>query len=147
MVDRECLICAGGVALLLFVSGCIGPADNAPDGNSLRTCPASDARIGQTATLSTLAHGVSGVARIVDDCTIAIENFTYDGGGPEVVVYGDSDRTFSSPLILSANINGTVYSGHTLTVQIPEGATLDEVRAIAIWCVDFDINFGDAEFP
>lgn len=132
---------------LLAGAGCVQMAPPTSNGNlNSRTCTALDARVGQSAMLRTLSHAVSGQAVIVDDCTIEIRNFTYDGGGPNVVVYVDRDLNFANPLIISANLSGTTFTGETLTVQLPESASLDDARAIAIWCTDFDVNFGDGVF-
>lgn len=147
MNGRILLSVLGVCAVLLH--GCMMNTTNPPQNdnqNLARSCDANDSRVGQTAQLSTLRHNVSGTAVIVDDCTIEIRNFTYDGGGPNVVVYADVDRNFNTPLILSEDISGTVFNGETLTVQSPESASLDDVRAISIWCLQFDVNFGDGLF-
>ncbi len=104
------------------------------------------ARIGQTAPLTGFYHNVSGTARIVDDRTIAFENFNYDGGGPDVRIYGDTSTGFSSPVVLSGDIGGHNYVNETLTVTLPDGVTLDDINAVAVWCVIFDIDFGHGTF-
>lgn len=131
-------------ALTLLIAGCaLAP----PPAEPLAECTAADARIGQTAPLRTYFHSVSGTARIVNDCTIEIQDFTYDGGGLDVRVYGARDLSFSDPVILSRDLRRPGgYRSATLTVQLPEGVTLDDVRAIAIWCVAVDVNFGDGAF-
>lgn len=121
-------------------------ADNTSNDNPATGGGTTDPRIGQTAALRTYFHGVSGTARIVDDRTIVIEDFFYDGGGPDVRIYGDSDDGFASPVVLSADIGGAPHVGGTLTLNLPSGVTLDDVRAIAVWCVIFDVNFGDGVF-
>ena len=132
-----------GVGLVL--PGCIGAPDPQP---STQTCTSTDSRVGQVGTFRTLFHGVSGTARIVDDCTISIEHFNYDGGGLDVRVYGGRDSTFRDAVILSSDLRRPGgYRDETLTVRLPDGVTLDDVRAIAIWCVVVDVNFGDAVFP
>ena len=124
--------------------GCMFAPD--PEPRSVE-CAADDARVGQSAELRTYFHSVSGTARIVDDCTIVIENFTYDGGGLDVRVYGGTDLSFQDAVILSSDLRRPGgYRNETLTVRFPADVTLDDVRAIAIWCIVVDANFGDAEF-
>lgn len=128
----------------IALSGCAPAPTAAPMGQS---CTSDHPRVGQSAQLQTYSHDVSGVARVVDDCTIVIENFTYDGGGPNVRVYGGTDRTFQTFITLSPHIGRLGgYENETLTVNLPDGVTLDDIAAISIWCVDFDINFGDGVF-
>ena len=128
------------------LSGCTYPVTSPDNNANPRSCSATDSRIGQTAVFRTLAHDVAGQAVIVDDCTIEIRNFVYDGGGPNVVVYVAKDLSFANALTISENLSGTPYNGGTLTVQLPENASLDDARAISIWCIDFAVNFGDGTF-
>ncbi|WP_053982136.1 DM13 domain-containing protein [Marinagarivorans algicola] len=119
------------------------------------TCDATSARIGQTAELRTLQHGVSGTATIVDDCTIKISNFNYDGQGVDVEFYA------SANIAEFANNNGSYYSitpnrnflrqsqpyvNEEVIITLPAGRTLDTIGAISLWCVDFDIDFGSGSF-
>ncbi|MDP6943568.1 MAG: DM13 domain-containing protein, partial [Myxococcota bacterium] len=64
-------------------------------------CEATHPRVGMTATLSTLFHGVSGVATIVDDCTIMLEQFHFDGNGIEVRVYAGQGGDYTSGFSVS----------------------------------------------
>ncbi len=45
------------------------------------TCTKTHPLVGSSVALSSIAHSVSGTVRVVDDCTIEINNFSYDGGG------------------------------------------------------------------
>lgn len=120
-------------------------SNNSNDNTNSSGGDSSD-RIGQTAPLTGFYHNVSGTARIVDERTIAFENFTYDGGGPDVRIYGDTSTSFSSPVVLSGDIGGHNYVNETLTVTLPDGVTLDDINAVAVWCVIFDIDFGHGTF-
>ncbi len=55
---------------------------------SLSGCTKKHSTIGQVATLSTRSHGVAGQATIINDCTIKMTNFSFDGGGLDVYFYG-----------------------------------------------------------
>lgn len=104
---------------------------------------------GWEAQLSTASHNVSGTVRIIDQDTLSVENFTYDGGGPAVYFYLGADNThndFSHGIPAGPLLTGTVYQNDTLTIDLPPGYTLDEFDAISVWCVDFQVNFGSGRF-
>ena len=110
-------------------------------------CGGDDPRVGYEAALSPRAHDVSGTARIVDNCTIVIEDFNYDGGGIVVEVYGFQDLEFTSGVSLSGNLlRDEPYVNETLMVPLPDGVTLDDVPVISIWCVAVSMSFGEGAF-
>lgn len=115
-------------------------------GGERRECTSTHAKIGQTATLTMHAHGVSGTARIVDDCTIVFEHFNYDGGGIDVRVYGGVGGDYEHGFVISPNILGTAYTDGTLEVQLPVGKTLDDLDGISVWCVAAELSLGDGLF-
>jgi cytochrome c len=54
-----------------------------------RQCSENDhEKVGLVANLSTLAHRFSGRAEIIDNSTIQITNFNFEGNAPNVVFYG-----------------------------------------------------------
>jgi hypothetical protein len=106
-------------------------------------------RAGWEAQLSTFSHDVAGTVRIVDEDTLEIEGFTYDGDGPGVYFYLGEDNSaasFGAGLGVGPLLTGTVYNDDMLTVDLPEGVTLDGYNAVSVWCVDFSVNFGSGEF-
>ncbi len=124
-----------------------------PDENDLpddleRQCDSTHPSVGRSGVFSDFSHDIGGVATIVDDCTIEISAFAFDGGGINVQVYaglgGDYDNGFSisGDLRRAGGYDGT----ETIFVQLPEGRTLDELDGVSIWCVPVGINFGDARF-
>lgn len=137
--------CLAGV---LF--GCTGsPVTSGPDADA----PADDPRVGYVAELTNrFIHGVSGTARIVDNRTIVIENFNFDGLGVPPAVVGIVNEDFAKPTILLGNIfNPAGYHNATLWVPLPEGVTLDDVPMISISCLGgvaaFQYgNFGEGYF-
>ena len=111
-------------------------------------CVVSYARKGWTATLSSLAHGVSGTATIVDERTIRFNNFRYDGNGPRVYAYlgrMDSPDAFASGRSIGDPLRQP-YNNEVLELRLPEGQTLDDYNAVSIWCVAFNANFGSGSF-
>ena len=103
-------------------------------------------KIGQTATLSTLAHRVSGVAKVVDDCTIEVANFNYDGGGLQFVyAYGVLNTNYAAGFIVGPNIRGTAYNNQLLVIELKSG-DIDKMNSISIWCTEARVSFGDGIF-
>jgi hypothetical protein len=113
--------------------------------------PAAYARAGWSLNLSTLAHGVSGTATIIDEHTVVLNNFNYDGGGPQVYAYlavTDTRNAYYGgipigPLLTRPN---QPYVSQTLTLTLPSTQTLDAYNALSIWCVDFGVIFGSGTF-
>lgn len=111
------------------------------------TCSATDASIGQTADLITRFHGVTGTATIIDDCTIEISNFHFDGGGIDVRVYGALNANYDSGFIIGENlVRSTEYAGETLRLTLPIEYTLADINSLSIWCVPIGVSFGDGAF-
>jgi len=118
------------------------------NGQTMAACEKTHAKIGYNGLFSTLAHNVAGQATIIDDCTIEISNFDYDGGGPEVYFYGAKDHQYGSneAFAFSLKLNGVVHQNETLTIRLPDNKTLDDLTGISVWCVEFGADFGNMEF-
>jgi Electron transfer DM13 len=143
------------VALPLALAACGGggsdsaasaPAATAAPAALSTACTKTNAKVGQIATLSTRSHGVKGQAKVVDDCTIEISNFSYDGGGlSKVFVYGAKGGNYAAGFPVGVNLKGTVFNNQTLKVSLQAG-DLDKLDGISIWCTDANANFGDGTF-
>ena len=110
-------------------------------------CAATHPKVGMTATLSTFAHGVSGTATIVDDCTIELTDFNFDGNGIDIRVYGAAAGDYKSGFAISDNLKNfpTGYEGATMRLNIGEHS-LDGIDGVSIWCVPVGVSFGDGLF-
>lgn len=105
--------------------------------------------IGYQASLSTRSHDVSGTVTVLDADTLLVEDFVFDGGGVSVFFYlGTSEATFSNGLEIGPQLLGTVFDGtqDSFTIDLPAGMTVDGYNAISVWCVAFDVSFGDGTF-
>ena len=126
------------------------PRTGSDGGNmsELRECDATHTKIGQVAVFTTRYHNVGGTATIIDDCTIQIDNFTYDGQGVDVRFYSGLGGNYAGGFSMSKEDlhRNSSYNGETVYAQLPEGRSLDELDGISVWCVDFAINFGDGTF-
>lgn len=111
-------------------------------------CSSSHSKVGQTGLFSTFDHGVTGNLTVIDDCTIEISGFSYDGGGPQVYFYAGTNSNYQSPdaFRFSKLLTGTSFSNKTVTLVIPVGKSLDDFNSLSVWCVDFNANFGDVVF-
>jgi hypothetical protein len=105
-------------------------------------------RANWVATLSTLQHRVSGTVTIVDERTLRLDNFNYDGTAPAVYVYAtivDSRASQIAGRSVGPELKQALTNA-SFTVQLPLGQTLDAYGAVSIWCADFRVNFGSGTF-
>ena len=118
------------------------------DSTSAYSCDNSDhPKVGQLAILSTLHHMVSGQVSILDNCTLEVTSFTYDGEGPTVYFYGGIDNDYvDKGFAIGPQINGQAYNNATLTLKLESPSQLDEMNGISVWCYDFAVSFGDGLF-
>lgn len=109
-------------------------------------CTSDDPRVGTQVALKGYAHGVGGRVAIVDDCTIELRDFVFDGGGLDVRAIGSVAGDFESGTILSEDLRRAGgYQKETVTVPLPVGVSLDDVLSLSIWCVPAGANFGAAD--
>ncbi len=108
-------------------------------------------KVGWRAELSTIEEDVSGSVAIVDEDTVRIDDFTYNGGGISVYFYlGSSDTAsaFRSGLRIGPQLLGTTFDGSQapLIIDLPAGETLEGWQAISVWCEVAGVSFGSGEF-
>ncbi|CAN5228549.1 hypothetical protein BH23VER1_BH23VER1_06780 [soil metagenome] len=106
---------------------------------------------GWEAILSTDFHQVSGRVTVIDEDTVMVEDFVYDGQGIDVYFYlgsEDSRPSFASGLQIGPQLLGTVYdgSGGPLVIDLPDGQSLQGYGAISVWCTAADVSFGSGTF-
>lgn len=114
---------------------------------STSSCSDSDhPKVGLVANLSTIAHNVSGRAEIIDNCTIEVTNFNFDGNAPNVVFYGAADGNYNNGYTISERLDGTPFVNATYTITLNSPLELNNLDGISVWCVEFSANFGDGLF-
>ena len=104
---------------------------------------------GWTADLATHFHGVAGLVTVVDEDTLRVEDFYYDGTGIDVYFYLGAENTagaFNSGLSVGPQLLGPPFNGAELLFDLPVGETIDGWNAISVWCVTVGVSFGDAVF-
>ncbi|XP_017847910.1 protein Skeletor, isoforms B/C [Drosophila busckii] len=104
--------------------------------------------------LTRLHHGVSGDVYAVDSRTIFIKKFNYDGEAPAAYFYvGNTARPSNEGAArLRDERGGTAaltrrYRNKDITLSLPEGKTLRDVKWFSVWCDEFAVNFGDVAIP
>jgi hypothetical protein len=114
---------------------------------SAQACGAkTNAKVGKTLNLSTRGHGVSGTATVIDNCTIQLSNFNYDGGGlQDVYVWGAKGGNYGGGFRIGSNLFGTPRANASLAVTLQAG-DLDKLDGISIWCEGARVSFGDGLF-
>ncbi|XP_048486593.1 protein Skeletor, isoforms B/C isoform X3 [Plutella xylostella] len=106
--------------------------------------------------LSNYAHGIKGTVYAVDEATVFVRGFAYDGTGPDAYFWvGDSpqpspegllvpypdDYSSREPPILQA------HSGTDILLRLPAGKRLRDIKWLSVWCRRFTVNFGDVFIP
>ncbi|VVC37406.1 DM13 domain,DOMON domain [Cinara cedri] len=102
--------------------------------------------------LKSYHHGLGGDVYAVDARTLHIRNFVYDGEGPAAYFYGSNDK---QPGVNGYRIRDEKassnplkrYRNEHLTITLPEGLTLHDIKWFYVWCEDFSVNFGDIKIP
>lgn len=136
----------------LFVEG-VDERPEAPPAVENLPAPSTDNTsthplVGTSAVFSDLAHDISGTLTVIDDRTLEVSDFFYDGGGVQVFFYTGTDGNYregtpgAGPI--GSQLNGRRFSGETIRLTIPENLTLDDFNGISVWCIPFSANFGDA---
>ena len=91
--------------------------------------------------------GSSGTATIVDETTIRVDCFNYNGQAPLVYFYlGEHDtyNDFLNGLPLGEPL--AFADCETVFIDLPAGRSMDNWNAISIWCAAADVNFTSGEF-
>lgn len=115
---------------------------------STTACAATHPLAGRDLQLTTRSHGVRGTVRIVDDCTIVISGFSYDGAGRTVELYGSIGGSYASGRALSRDIlrPSKPYVDAQLVVRLPTPLKVADLDGLSVWCSDVNVSFGDVAF-
>jgi mono/diheme cytochrome c family protein len=114
--------------------------------NAQEGCAMSHVLVGQTLSFSTRAHAVAGSATVIDDCTLHLDDFSFDGGGIDVRVLGGSGGNYANGASLTVNMVGNAFTGGAALIRLPTGVSLDQFDGLSVWCVPVGFSFGDGQF-
>lgn len=141
---------SGGAGSAGMASGGMsnGGMANGGTGGADSGCAKTNPRVGWTADLgiNTGEGQVSGFVTMVDDCTLELRDFSYDGNGIDVRVYGAKDSSFKPAFTMGPNIVGRTFNKETWRVSLPADQTLGDLDWVGIWCVAVGANFGSGAF-
>ncbi len=133
-----------GIAVVI---GCVSYTDPTLPQSS---CGADDPRVGRATSWSaTFPHKITGDLRIVDNCTIVLEHFYYDGIALDARVVGTKGtENCAQGQILSQQtlVRAGGYTDETIVIPLPEGVTLDDVERVGICCVPIGAMFAEGTF-
>ena len=109
------------------------------------------------------AHGISGSVYAIDEKTLLIKGFTYDGAGPDAFFWAGTQGSPSRVGTIlpypfegkffeyedqSAPILSGQYSGDTdIKLTLPDTLKATDIKWLSVWCRAFGVNFGDMSFP
>ncbi|XP_042225999.1 protein Skeletor, isoforms B/C-like [Homarus americanus] len=107
--------------------------------------------------LSTLEHDVTGKVYAVDNITVFVEGFTYDGEAPDAFFFAGNrtpqptNRGFIIPDERGRNEVLGPYRNKNLVLRFPvtkKGQrSLNDVKWLSVWCRKFSIDFGHVVIP
>lgn len=111
-------------------------------------CQKSHTLVGKTFELISRSHEVAGTVRVLDDCTLLISNFNFDGKGRLVEVFAGQDGDFSQGSSISRDLYRPTqaYESAELLIRLPQGQTFDDFNSLSIWCTEVGVSFGDVVF-
>ena len=107
------------------------------------------------------AHGVSGDIYSCGDDKIVVENFKYDGLGPDAFFWvgTEGNKASSNGVLLPHPFEGKFFDSEDLSAPIldkafdgtqpnivlplPNGMKVSELKWISVWCRKYSVNFGE----
>jgi len=117
-------------------------------------------------SLSTLAHGVSGDLYAVDESTLMLKNFNYDGAGPDAFFWVGTEGNPKNPIdeaktaILAHPFKDIHYeyrneaapilkaaSDETITLTLPPTLKVSDLKWLSVWCRLYSVDFGNLMIP
>jgi len=124
------------------------------------TALGEDKKIGD---FTNYAHGIGGTVYVLDEKTLLIKGFTYDGAGPDAFFWVGTEGSPSTVgTILPYPFEGKFYeyedqaapilqgqfSGDKdIKLTLPDSMKTTDLKWISVWCRAFQVNFGDLTFP
>ena len=107
-------------------------------------------------------HGIHGTVYAVDQKTLRIEDFEYDGAGPDAFFWvGTEGRPSSVGTILPYPFQGRFYeyedgnapilegrfNKKEIRLTLPSHLNVNDLKWMSVWCRAYRVNFGDMFFP
>ncbi|XP_044754723.1 protein Skeletor, isoforms B/C isoform X2 [Coccinella septempunctata] len=106
--------------------------------------------------LKNFAHGIKGTAYAIDESTIFIKSFSYDGMGPDAYFWvGNSPRPSPEGIIVAypEDYIGRdppvlkAYNNTDVILRLPGGKRIRDIKWLSVWCRRFTVDFGEVFIP
>jgi hypothetical protein len=100
----------------------------------------------------TISHNVSGEVFALDDTTLYIKNFVYDGTSADGKFVLSRNGKIEEPLEVLADEWGTSndglleYTGKNIIIRLNPGTKLSDFKALGVYCADYKLDFGHVIF-
>ena len=125
----------------------VGTPAEPPKLPAVRTCSSTHPRVGATLELLNFAHDIGGSVTVVDDCTLRFTEFSFDGRGINVQIYGGLEGNYSAGFSMTGDLKrGQGYEGASFEINLPDSKSLDDLDGVSIWCVPVGADFGSGRF-
>merc|ERR1712010_329558 len=132
--------------------------EEAAAGKSIESSPSTGKR--KIGSFVNIWHDIGGNLFAPDDETILIEDFTYDGQGPDafflagttgrpskngqvVLPFPDQEKTFAYT-DKDIPILGRFTGDQDIVLKMPPGRKVSDLKWVSVWCRDFVVDFGHA---
>ncbi|KAH8374669.1 hypothetical protein KR200_003355, partial [Drosophila serrata] len=102
------------------------------------------------------AHGIKGRIYAVDESTLFVKSFAYDGTGPDaffwvgktprpspdgyIIPYPEEYMGMDPPILQAHN-------GTDILLRLPMGKRIKDIRWLSVWCRRFTVDFGEVFIP
>ncbi|CAN8071488.1 unnamed protein product [Agarophyton chilense] len=99
--------------------------------------------------LSTEEHEVSGTVYALNDRTLEIDSFNYDGRGPAAVYWIDRGTEPTREGVIAPDLSSCEIitrlpqvRDETVRIELPSDLTLSDIGYFSIWCEAVGVSFG-----
>ncbi|XP_065078550.1 protein Skeletor, isoforms B/C isoform X1 [Ochlerotatus camptorhynchus] len=101
-------------------------------------------------------HGVKGRVYAVDESTLYVKGFHYDGTAPDAFFWvGNSPRPSPEGYIIPYPEEYTgreppslgQHNNSNVVLKLPMGKRIRDIRWLSVWCRRFTVDFGDVFIP
>jgi len=114
-------------------------------------------------TFTNIFHDIAGTAYALNETTILIKGFNYDGEGPDAFFLGGTHGrpSKSGEVVMPYPFEGRHFNyrdknipilgrfngNKDVVLHLPPGTTVDQLKWISVWCRDYTVNFGHVNVP
>jgi len=121
---------------------------------------ASEIKVGE---FQNTKHGVGGSVYKIDDHTLLVKGFTYDGKGPDAFFWAGKEGVpssnggtilpypFENKFYDYDDKNATIIEGRfdgnkDIRLTTPQSLKTTDIKWLSVWCRKFEVNFGSFNF-